>query len=125
MAAEGKTILVVDDEPDVLIFLEAWLEDEGFQAISAADAPEGLKRARNDGPDLILLDLKMPHQTGLDLYRILQQDQELRCIPVVFITGMNDIDLYDSDCTPLPPPAGRVAKPIDQRALRAILKLHL
>ncbi|MGW8321874.1 MAG: response regulator transcription factor, partial [Thermodesulfobacteriota bacterium] len=55
-----RKILVIDDEPDVVSYLSAFLEDEGFQVLTASNGPDGLALAREEAPDLITLDITMP-----------------------------------------------------------------
>jgi two-component system cell cycle response regulator DivK len=62
-----KKILIVDDDPDVILFLSTLLEDHGYQTITASNGRDGLRRTRSDCPDLILLDLMMPQKSGISL----------------------------------------------------------
>ena len=72
-----KTVLVVDDEPDVIKFLQMALEDNGFTVITANDGLDGIEKARKFKPDLISMDLVMPKHSGAKMYRELQKDAEL------------------------------------------------
>ena len=120
---QGKRrIIVVDDEPDTVKFLCTWLQDLGFDVSSAPDGIRGLKLIKLEGPDLILLDLKMPAQTGLQLYREICLDESLQSIPVILITGMTEFQLIDNECSPLPAPAACLEKPIDLIRLRAAIE---
>ena len=74
----NKTVLVVDDEPDVVRFLTMALEDNGFTVITAKDGLEGLEKARKFKPDLISMDLVMPKHSGARMYRELQKTPFLR-----------------------------------------------
>lgn len=62
--AEDKTVLIVEDEPDVRLFLQTVVEDAGFNVMTAADGEEALKRAREKKPDFISLDLILPRKSG-------------------------------------------------------------
>ncbi len=95
--ASDKTILVVDDEPDVLKFLKMALEDDGFKVITASDGKEGLEKAIKFKPDLISMDLVMPKHSGARMYRELQKDKDLKKIPVLIVTGHAHDDLGKSD----------------------------
>ena len=118
-----KKILVVDDEPDTLTFLCAWLEDEGHAPHAVSDPEAVLSAALGDVPDLLLLDVHMPNQSGIQVYRSLRETPALRDLPVIFITGASDVQLFDKSCAPMPEPAGRIEKPIDLSELaRAIRK---
>ena len=69
-AAEGEvTILVIDDDPDVLAYLGAVFSDRGYRVLTAGDGGKGLDLARREGPDLICLDISMPPPTGVRVYR--------------------------------------------------------
>ncbi len=84
---EDKTILVVDDEPDVRNYLAAILEDAGFQVRTAADGAEALERIRERKPDFISLDLAMPRKSGHKLLYDLKKNKEWEKIPVLIVTA--------------------------------------
>ena len=84
----NKKILIIDDEVDTRMYYAALLEDQGYQTISAEDGAEGLKLARREKPDLVILDLMMPNQTGTDFYRKLSRDKELSGTPVIVVSGL-------------------------------------
>jgi len=89
--AEGTpaTVLIVDDEPDVVGLLMATLRPEGFRLLSACDGEAALAMARAERPALILLDWMMPGRTGLEVCRALrtEADLQLREVPVVLLTS--------------------------------------
>jgi len=85
--AGGATVLVVDDEEDIVTYLQAVLQDNGFRAVSAVDAASAQQEIRHQPPDLILLDIMMPGQSGLFLYRKLKESPDTARIPVLFISG--------------------------------------
>jgi CheY-like chemotaxis protein len=87
--ASGKTVLIVDDEPDIVDLLMATLASEGYQLLFAYDGDAALRRARAERPSLILLDWRMPGPDGLEVCRALRNDPdpELRAIPVVLLTA--------------------------------------
>lgn len=87
----GKRILVIDDEPDMITYIKAILEDKGHTTFSANDAEEGMKKLKENRPDLILLDLLMPGKTGIKLFSELKKDGRLKDIPIVLITGIKDV----------------------------------
>jgi len=94
---EDKTILVVDDEPDVRQYLAAILEDAGFKVITAADGDEALRSIRKQKPDFISLDLIMPRKSGHKLLYELRKDRELARIPVLIVTAHARDDLGKDD----------------------------
>ena len=83
-----KDILVVDDEPDVAEFMRDLLEDNGYRVRVAGDGAEALEMILAEKPDLILLDLQMPEETGTGLYRKLHARSDLKRIPVIVVSGL-------------------------------------
>jgi CheY-like chemotaxis protein len=81
-------ILVVDDEEDVRRFLTAVLARRGYETIEAADGREAFEIARRERPDLVILDLMMPNQSGTDFYRRLTKDEHLGETPVIVVSGL-------------------------------------
>lgn len=84
----SHTVLVVDDEPDVRTFLIAVLKKRGHQTLSAADGREAFEVLQRERPDLVILDLQMPNQTGTDFFRRLTKDKELGQTPVIVVSGL-------------------------------------
>ena len=84
----SHTILVVDDEVDVRKFLTAVLEKRGFHVVTAEDGREAYDLTEQHRPDLIILDLQMPGQTGTDFYRRLMKHDELSGIPIIVVSGL-------------------------------------
>ncbi len=85
--AEDKTILVVDDEPNVREYLRAVLEDARFNVITAADGEAALQMIRKKRPDFISLDLIMPRKSGQKLLYELRKHKDLASIPVLIVTA--------------------------------------
>src|SRR5262245_5629355 len=85
-------ILIVDDEPLNVDYLEQELESRGFVIESAANGREALERVAASPPDLVLLDVMMPELDGIATLRILKQDTETRLIPVVLMTALNAVE---------------------------------
>jgi len=84
---EDFTILVVDDEPDVVIYLKTLLEDTGFNVQTAADGNEALELVKQKKPDFISLDLVMPRKSGIRFFYELRHNREWSKIPVVIVTA--------------------------------------
>ena len=82
-----KKILIVDDEPDIRIFLSACIEDAGFLIDTAKDGIEALEKIEAEPPDLITLDLVMPRRSGVRVIRELQKNEHWAKIPVIVITA--------------------------------------
>ncbi len=85
-----QTILVVDDEPDIVEIIQYNLEKSGFDVIVAADGSAALEKARDETPDLIVLDLMLPGLEGTDVCRILKQDERTRSIPILMLTAKSE-----------------------------------
>ncbi len=83
-------ILVVDDEPDLLMLLEEHLSQEGFQVLTASAGMQAISKARSEQPDLILLDVMMPGVSGFDVCNILQDFPETAEIPIIFLTAITE-----------------------------------
>jgi DNA-binding response OmpR family regulator len=81
------TVLVVDDDPVILKLLEVNFEMEGFTVVRAADGAEGLERAREVLPDIVILDVMMPRMTGYEVAKALREDERTAHIPIIFVTA--------------------------------------
>jgi len=84
---EKKKILVVDDEPDVTDLVAYHLKAKGFQVENLNDATASISKARAQQPDLIILDIMMPHLSGIQICRILRADPKLARVPIIFLTA--------------------------------------
>ena len=82
-----ETILVIDDDIDILALLEMSLASDGFNVITADNGVSGLESAKTEQPDLILLDVMMPQMDGLEVIKRLKADTETRAIPVLWLTA--------------------------------------
>jgi two-component system alkaline phosphatase synthesis response regulator PhoP len=83
----AKKILVCDDEPYILMALTDAVEMEGYDCVTAINGKEALQKAREEHPDLILLDIMMPVMDGYEVCRELRADASTRDIPVVMLTA--------------------------------------
>src|SRR5262245_33634253 len=92
MTDRPPLILIVDDEPLNLDYLQQELEELGFETELAANGAEALDRVGARPPDLVLLDVMMPELDGIRTLRILKADPETRLIPVVLMTALNSVD---------------------------------
>lgn len=81
-------ILIVDDEDENISYLTTILEDNGFKRVSAAyDGVEGLQKMREQAPDLVVLDVRMPKKSGVVVFNEMKAEAGLKSIPVVILTG--------------------------------------
>jgi two-component system alkaline phosphatase synthesis response regulator PhoP len=85
-----QTILVVDDERDLLDLIEYNLKKEGFKVYKAENGEEGISKAKEHRPDLILLDIMMPKMDGLEAVEIMRKDDDLKKTPIIFLTARSD-----------------------------------
>lgn len=84
---DKKKILVVDDEPDVTDLVAYHLKAKGFHVECLNDATASISKARQVQPDLVILDIMMPHLSGIQVCRILRADPKLSRVPIVFLTA--------------------------------------
>jgi CheY-like chemotaxis protein len=84
----ATTVLTIEDQADIRRLIRMTLEFKDFLAIEAGNGLDGLELARSKRPDVILLDRMMPGMDGLAVHRKLQDDPELRCIPVVMLSAL-------------------------------------
>jgi CheY-like chemotaxis protein len=127
-----KSILIVDDDPDVVLYLTTLLEDHGYHTLSASDGMEGFDMARSGRPDLILLDLMMPAKSGISLLADLKKDKVLMKIPVIMVTGVSGETgigiqsvfqaMNDDGESGCPQPAGYLEKPVRPQQLLRLVK---
>ena len=89
---EPSKILIVDDEPFNVDYLEQELEDLGYETISAADGQEALDKVKAERPDIVLLDVMMPVMDGFTACRLLKDDDDTRFIPVLFMTALDQVE---------------------------------
>jgi len=112
-------ILVVDDEADVRAFLKAVLEKRGWEVVTAADGVEAYDLAANVRPEVIVLDLQMPNQTGTDFYRRLTRHHVLSEVPIIVVSGLAGRHLAVSN------PFAVFDKPIDPDEFTATVERAL
>jgi sigma-B regulation protein RsbU (phosphoserine phosphatase) len=91
MSAEPPKILIVDDTPTNLAFLDAMLSQEGFVTVTANDGVAARVISRNERPDLILLDVMMPGETGFETCARLKSDPLTADIPIIFLSALDDV----------------------------------
>ncbi len=84
---DKKKILVVDDEPDVTELVAYHLKAKGFHVETLNDATASISKARAYHPDLLILDIMMPHLSGIQVCRILRTDNKLAKVPIIFLTA--------------------------------------
>jgi two-component system alkaline phosphatase synthesis response regulator PhoP len=120
---EKHKILIVDDEPDILEFMQYNLEKEGFEVFLASSGKEAIEVAKHELPDLIILDVMMPGMDGIETCRELRNDSRLRDTIIAFLTARNEdysqIAGFESGADDY------IAKPIKPRVLISRIKALL
>lgn len=84
----AKKILVVDDEPDLVEAVSIILESKGYAVVKAYGGVEGLKKAKSEKPDLIVLDVMMPDKDGYEVCKELKADATYRSMPILLLTAV-------------------------------------
>jgi CheY-like chemotaxis protein len=83
-----KKILIVDDEMDMRIFMSTLFETSGYKPVATRDGKDGIRKAKELMPDLIVLDVMMPGEGGVQMYRQLKTDKTLKDIPVIMLSAV-------------------------------------
>ena len=120
----AKKVLVVDDELDMRIFITTLLEINGYKPLAAANGKEGLEVALEKKPSLVILDVLMPKESGINMYRELKMRAELRHIPVIICTAVSKKTFFHSQKVlnqyqgeKVPEPEGYIEKPPEPEEL--------
>jgi two-component system, OmpR family, phosphate regulon response regulator PhoB len=113
-------VLIVDDEPDMRFYLCNLLGGCGYATVHARDGRDGLRKARREKPGLIILDVMMPNEAGLQFYRELKEDTRLKRIPVIMVSSVGRktfLQYQRSYCTlpeaDSPAPGAYLKKPLN------------
>ena len=89
-------ILVVDDDPIMLLACQHFLSGEGYEVLGAMDGLSALEIARKERPDLILLDLMLPKLDGFEVCHMLKADEKFKSIKILMVTGRKDEDTIET-----------------------------
>jgi len=112
----AKKIMIVDDDPVVVKYLDSLLKDNGYETCSAADGLEAMEVMKREKPDLITLDLEMPDEWGTRFYRKFKKEEDLASTPVIIISGMPSRHLSVRDAI------GYLAKPFEPEKVLSLIK---
>jgi DNA-binding response OmpR family regulator len=113
-------ILVADDDPQILTMLGIRLSKRGYQVIEASDGLQTLKKAREQKPDLVLLDVMMPGKNGWEVAKELRADEQLRDVGIVMLTAIGE--RVNEMTSPLYGADAYVDKPFEFADLEAKIK---
>ncbi len=125
----GKKVLIVDDDSDIITFVVTVLEENGYTPLIAKNGEEGLNKVKQDNPDLVILDVLMPKQSGIKMYRELKTDESMKGIPVVILSGIakrtflrSQEALTEFGGQNVPEPETYIEKPVEPEELAEIIK---
>lgn len=90
MTVEERRILIADDEPDILEILSYNLRQKGYQVITAKDGEAAIQLAKQEKPDLIILDIMMPKKNGIEVCRVLRENPLFQNTLIIFLTALSD-----------------------------------
>lgn len=111
------TILIVDDKPENIELLEAYLIPQGYELVKAASGEEALSKLSSNQIDLILLDVMMPNMDGFEVTRRIRQDEKTRLLPIILVTALREtedrIKGIEAGCDDF------ISKPVDRMELLA------
>jgi len=126
---ERKKILIVDDELNMRIFLCNLLGNCGYEAIDAGDKNEGMQKALSEKPALIILDVTMPKESGIQMYRELKEHDDLKNVPVIMVSTIDKktFSFYQKfQSTPrdrgVPEPGAYLEKPLEAQELISLVR---
>jgi twitching motility two-component system response regulator PilH len=125
----AKKVLTVDDDPDVRLFTTTVLEENGYMPVEAGNGEEGLQMIKSEKPDLIILDVLMPRQSGIRLYRELRTNKSLAYVKVIILSGIakktflrSQQALTEFGETPVPEPDFYLEKPVEADVLAETIR---
>ena len=125
----SKKVLVVDDDPDVRLFSVTVLEENGYTPLEAEDGEAGLKKIKAEKPDLVILDVLMPRQSGVRLYRELKTAKALKDVKVIILSGIakktflrSQKALTEFGGAEIPEPEIYLEKPVEPDELADVIK---
>ncbi len=124
-----KKVLIVDDDVDIRKVVSKLIEKSGYQAMEAKNGLEGMGKVREDKPDLIILDMLMPKESGIRMYHELKTEGPLKDIPVIvlsaipkksFLRSQKVLDEFAGQS--VPEPEAYIEKPEEPEELIALMK---
>lgn len=125
----AKKVLIIDDDVDVRTFASSIVENSGYSPEVAKDGEEGINKVRKEKPDLIILDVLMPKESGIKMYRELKTDPQFKAIPVIVLSGIakrtflrSQKALVEFGGQPVPEPEAYFEKPVEPEDLEAMIK---
>jgi CheY-like chemotaxis protein len=124
-----KKVLIVDDDVDVRTFASNVVEDSGYKPEIAKDGEEAIGKVKKEKPALIILDILMPKESGIKMYRALKTDSQFSDIPVIVLSGIakrtflrSQKALDEFGDQPVPEPEAYLEKPVEPEELGVMVK---
>jgi CheY-like chemotaxis protein len=124
-----KSVWVLDDEPDVLLYLTTALEDEEYEVRGFETVEELLEEVRKSPPDLLCLDIMMPGRSGLSLYKEFRTSEPLKTIPIIIVSGYSRQEEFLNGefqrllgSGSIPEPDGFIEKPVRMDELLGLVR---
>ena len=123
LATTKKKILLVDDSPTAILWQRLILEADQYEIVVATDGEEGVRLAKAEQPDLVLLDVMMPRMDGFEALREIRADDALRATPILMVTTRSEManvmQGYESGCNEY------ITKPVDRTELLMKVRSYL
>ncbi|MBL7170478.1 MAG: response regulator [Candidatus Omnitrophica bacterium] len=116
-----KKILIIDDDPNIVQVIKDRMEFHGYRVIGAYNGPQGLKKAEDEEPDIILLDIIMPEMHGFEVCKKLKENPKTKKIPIIMITGCGIEDIARDE--PDVKAEAYIAKPFESKAVVNIIRI--
>ena len=114
---ETKTVMIVDDEPDVLLSVAQILEANNYRAIKAKDGFECLDKLKEEVPDVILLDIMMPGLTSKEILGATEKDSRLAEVKIIFLTAVHLLEAEEENLLALHGVVDFIGKPFSVKGL--------
>jgi two-component system phosphate regulon response regulator PhoB len=125
----AKKVLNVEDDADIRTFVTTVLEENGYIPIMALDGAEGMEKVKTERPDLIILDILMPRESGIKMYHELKLDPSLKEIPIIMLSGVSKRTFLRSQAAltefgdeTVPEPQAYLEKPVEPEDLAEAVK---
>lgn len=123
MTDSPKKILVADDEEDIKVVLEMFLDAAGYEVYTSYDGLDTIEKVKEYMPDLVLMDIMMPIIDGIEVVRQMKENDDLKHIPVIMLTAASKSDMAEKAIAV--GAVDYVAKPFEPEAIESIIKKTL
>ncbi len=122
----SKKVLIIDDEEDIRDYVESLLSNNGYETKTADDGVKAFDILKQYNPDLVVLDIIMPNQSGVGFYRNIRKSDDHKDTPVIILSGANKYkDFFSTDHKSLPQPQDFIEKPFAEDDLLEKVKTYI